>query len=57
VAAQGSYADKDSAMCRAAECALAFWDGVSRGTHRNLEQLAREGKAVRRVVRGAVAAA
>lgn len=57
VAVQGSFTDKDSAMCRAAECALAFWDGRSRGTRRNLEQLAREGKSVRRVTRGAVGAA
>jgi hypothetical protein len=56
LAVPGSYTDKDSAMCRAAECALAFWDGRSRGTRRNLEQLAREGKAVRRVTRGAEAA-
>lgn len=53
VAIPGSYTDKDRAMCQAADCALAFWDGRSRGTRRNLEQLASEGKPVRRVVRGA----
>lgn len=52
VAVAGSYTDKDAAMCLAADCALAFWDGISRGTRRNLEQLKQERKAVRLVTRG-----
>lgn len=51
VAVAGSYTDKDQAMCSAAECALAFWDGSSRGTQRNLAQLRREAKRVRLVRR------
>jgi hypothetical protein len=52
IAVPGSYTDKDRTMCGAADCALAFWDGSSRGTRRNLEQLKREGKPVRLVTRG-----
>jgi len=51
VSVAGSYTDKDRAMCAAAECALAFWNGRSKGTRRNLEQLQREGKRVRLVRR------
>jgi hypothetical protein len=51
VAVAGSFTDKDHAMCAAAECALAFWDGRSKGTRRNLEQLQRERKRFRLVRR------
>lgn len=47
VAISGSYTDKDRAMCSAADCALAFWDGRSPGTRRNLGQLEATGKRVR----------
>jgi hypothetical protein len=53
VSVAGSYTDKDAAMCKAAEAALAFWDGQSKGTRRNLRQLQAEGKRVRLVQRGA----
>jgi adenine-specific DNA-methyltransferase len=36
---RGSYTDRDRAMCDAAEFGLAIWDGQSRGTARNIEQL------------------
>ena len=51
VAVPGTYTDKDRAMCSAAGCALAIWDGRSKGTRRNLDQLRREGKRVRLVSR------
>ncbi|HEU4558124.1 MAG TPA: hypothetical protein VFS20_09750 [Longimicrobium sp.] len=51
IAVRGRFEDKDRAMCSAAEYGLAIWDGVSRGTSRNVKQLRSEGKRVREVDR------
>ena len=48
----GDYELKDRRMCRDADAGLAFWNGVSRGTARNMFQLQAEGKQVRRVELG-----
>ena len=50
VRVSGSYEDKDRCMCRDADAGLAFWNGSSRGTGRNIRQLRAEGKRVREVV-------
>ena len=42
----GPYSAKDEAMCRDADCGLAFWNGVSRGTGRNIGQLRAAGRPV-----------
>lgn len=47
VLVRGSYTDKDAAMCTAATAGLAFWNGHSTGTARNIEQMKGEGKKVR----------
>jgi hypothetical protein len=46
----GSFEDKDRRMCRDADAGLAFWNGSSRGTRRNIRQLRDEGKLVRVVL-------
>ncbi len=43
----GSFTDKDIRMCADAQAGLAFWNGRSTGTARNVAQLRREGKKVR----------
>jgi hypothetical protein len=48
----GSYTDKDIRMCADADAGLAFWNGRSRGTGRNVSQLRSEGKKVRMVSPG-----
>lgn len=53
VAVQGSYTDKDRAMCTAAGCALSIWDGRSSGTQRNVRQIKGQGKRVRELTRPA----
>lgn len=40
------YSAKDRVMAEAAECGLMLWDGESRGTLANVENLARAGKPV-----------
>lgn len=47
VLVRGSYTAKDEAMCSAATAGLAFWNGRSTGTARNIRQLKAEGKKVR----------
>lgn len=49
VAAEGKrgfefYRQKDIAMSLAADCALMLWDGVSRGTRCNIEDMMRQEK-------------
>jgi hypothetical protein len=51
VLVDGSYTAKDVRMCSDADAGLAFWNGRSTGTGRNVAQLRREGKPVRLVVR------
>ena len=46
----GSFEVKDQRMCGDADAGLAFWNGYSDGTDRNMKQLEAEGKRVRRVV-------
>ena len=50
VRVSGSFEDKDRRMCGDADAGLAFWNGSSRGTGRNIRQLRAEGKGVREVV-------
>ena len=50
VRVRGSFEDKDRRMCGDADAGLAFWNGSSRGTGRNIRQLRAEGKGVREVV-------
>lgn len=52
----GSFTDKDIRMCADAGAGLAFWNGRSTGTSRNVAQLRREGKKVRVVSPSARAA-
>jgi hypothetical protein len=40
------YSAKDRVMADAAECGIMLWDGESRGTLANVENLARDGKPV-----------
>lgn len=47
VLVHGSYTDKDARMCSDCDAGLAYWNGRSRGTRRNIEQLRGEGKKVR----------
>lgn len=46
-AVDGSYTDRDRAMCSAAEFGLAVWDGRSPGAGRNIRQLGRRMRVVR----------
>jgi hypothetical protein len=50
VRVSGSFEDKDQRMCGDADAGLAFWNGSSRGTGRNIRQLRAEGKGVREVL-------
>ena len=52
VLVRGSYTDKDARMCADADAGLAFWNGRSTGTARNIGQLRRSGKKVRVVSPG-----
>lgn len=47
VLVRGSFTDKDARMCADAGAGLAFWNGRSKGTGRNIAQLRRDGKKVR----------
>lgn len=47
VLVRGSFTDKDARMCADAGAGLAFWNGRSKGTARNIAQLRRDGKKVR----------
>lgn len=47
VAVQGSYTDRDRRMCGDADYGLAIWDGISRGTGRNITQLGARMRVVR----------
>jgi hypothetical protein len=47
VLVRGSFTDKDARMCADAGSGLAFWNGRSKGTGRNIAQLRRDGKKVR----------
>jgi len=35
----GNYTNRDKAMCQSSKFGLAIWDGNSRGTQRNIQQL------------------
>lgn len=45
----GNYTDRDKFMCDRADYGLAIWDGQSRGSRRNIQQLGDRCKVIRKL--------